>query len=567
MVALRERGGHFGDCPAAARMGGILRTAPRPLVGRRIQVDLHICVGKHDGPDVAPFHDEAASPLAVHALPRDEHTAHGEVTCDLRRRDVDFGGTDRLRDVMPIDDDAAILKIKRGAVGQPGDCRAVANVDALIEDLPRERPIHRARVDVRTRERRRDRSRDGAFPGAGRSIDRNDQVAHFPYYPSMRRRAKLVALITLGAFALTGATVGRDYVRGASLVIQAAGIRGWPNTIASWEAATVTTEPAQIPTRHLPLAARIYRPGDGIRRAVLLVPGVHAAGIEEPRLIGFAEDFAARGFAVVTAELPDLKQYAITPRSTDMIEDGMRWLSERRDLSADGRPGLVGISFGGGLSIVAAGRPSIRNRVAFVLSFGGHGDLPRTLRFLCTGTLADGSRHAPHDYGVVIILLGVAERMVPADQVAGLRAGIRTFLEASHVDMVDKARAQTIFERARAMAAAMPEPSRSLMTAVNDRDVAGLGPRLLPHVEALGAEPALSPVDAPPPSAPVFLLHGADDSVIPPLESTLLADHLRPHTDVRVLLTPLITHAEVNQPADWGEVWKLVSFWTAVLDN
>ena len=58
-----------------------------------------------------------------------------------------------------------------------------------------------------------------------------------------------------------------------------------------------------------------------------------------------------------------------------------------------------------------------------------------------------------------------------------------------------------------------------------------------------------------------------DDNVIPALESTLLADHLRPHTAVRVLLTPLITHAEVNRPADWGEIWKLVSFWTDVLDE
>jgi dienelactone hydrolase len=384
----------------------------------------------------------------------------------------------------------------------------------------------------------------------------------------MRRPAKLAALVVGGAIALTGATVGRDYVRGASFVIEAAGIDGWPRTIASWSAGpSFRIDGRRIPTRHGSLTARVYGSGGDNRGAVLLVPGVHAGGIDEPRLVGFAEDLAARGFVIVTAELPDLQQYAITPRSTDMIEDAARWLSEQRGFAPDGRVGLIGISFAGGLSIVAAGRPSIRDRVAFVLSFGGHGDLPRTLRFLCTGTLADGTRHAPHDYGVVIILLGVAERMVPADQVAGLRAGIRTFLEASHVDMVDKPRAQTIFARAREMAAAMPEPSRALMTAVNDRDVAGLGPRLLPHVEALGADRSLSPVDSPAPTAPVFLLHGADDNVIPPLESTLLAGHLRPHTDVRVLLTPLITHAEVNNPTDWGEIWKLVSFWTAVLDE
>jgi dienelactone hydrolase len=384
----------------------------------------------------------------------------------------------------------------------------------------------------------------------------------------MRRPAKLAALVVGGALGLTGATLGRDYARGASFVIEAAGIEGWPRAIASWSAGPAhRIDGRRIPTRHATLTARIYGSGGASRGAVLLVPGVHAAGIEEPRLVGFAEDLAARGFLIVTAELPDLKKYAITARSTDMIEDAARWLSEQRELAPDGRVGLIGISFGGGLSVVAAGRPSIRDRVAFVLSFGGHGDLPRTLRFLCTGALPDGSRHAPHDYGVVIILLGVADRMVPPDQVVALRQGILTFLEASHVDMVDKPRAQTIFTMARAMAAAMPEPSRSLMTAVNDRDVATLGPRLLPHVEALGADPALSPVDAPAPSAQVFLLHGADDNVIPALESTMLGDHLRPLTPARVLLTPLITHAEVNRPANWGEVWKLVSFWTAVLDN
>ena len=47
--------------------------------------------------------------------------------------------------------------------------------------------------------------------------------------------------------------------------------------------------------------------------------------------------------------------------------------------------GLMGISFSGGLSIVAAGRPTLRDRVAYVFSFGGHDDLPRVLRYLCTG--------------------------------------------------------------------------------------------------------------------------------------------------------------------------------------
>ena len=45
----------------------------------------------------------------------------------------------------------------------------------------------------------------------------------------------------------------------------------------------------------------------------------------------------------------------------------MAWMSKRPDLAPDGRVGIVGISFAGGLSISAASRPAIRDKVAFVL--------------------------------------------------------------------------------------------------------------------------------------------------------------------------------------------------------
>ena len=59
--------------------------------------------------------------------------------------------------------------------------------------------------------------------------------------------------------------------------------------------------------------------------------------------------------------------------------------------------------------------------------------------------------------------------------------------------MVDKEQASREFARARTLADALPEPSRTLMTYVNNRDVAHLGPILEPHLTALGGDPALSP--------------------------------------------------------------------------
>jgi predicted esterase len=66
----------------------------------------------------------------------------------------------------------------------------------------------------------------------------------------------------------------------------------------------------------------------------------------------------------------------------------------------------------------------------------------------------------------------------------------------------------------------------------------------------------------------VYLLHGADDNVVPAIESTLLAREFRTKgIDVHLLETPLITHAEVDRQSTPMDVWRLVRFWTALLEE
>jgi dienelactone hydrolase len=343
-------------------------------------------------------------------------------------------------------------------------------------------------------------------------------------------------------------------------------MQGVARSAAGLEANEFDERETTVPWRDGTLRARLYVPRGHSRRTLLLVPGVHAAGVDEVRLVGFARDLASMQHTVLTVELPDLTRYRITPRTTDMIEDAGAWLSHQTGLAPGGRIGMMGISFAGGLSIVAAGRPSLRDRVAFVLSLGGHGDLPRTLRYLCTGVQPDGTHRPPHDYGVAIVLLGVAARVVPAEQAQPLSDAILAFLDGSRFDAVDAGRAREGFERARTLAAALPEPARTLMAYVNARDVGHLGPILGPHAAALGGDPGLSPALSPPPAAPVYLLHGSDDNVIPAIESLLLAEALHAKgATVHQLSTPLITHAEVDKAASVSAVWRLIAFWEGVL--
>jgi dienelactone hydrolase len=388
----------------------------------------------------------------------------------------------------------------------------------------------------------------------------------------------IVVLIALAAASL----IARPFVHGLTFVIRVAEMQGRVRQIADLDTRSTKEHDIAIPTVRGSMRARVYAPIGSHRRTSLLVSGLHPSGIAEPRLVRLARQLSASGVAVVTPDIPELSQFEISSAITDGIEQGAAWLANDSGLAPDHRVGMMGISFSGGLSIVAAGRPSLTDHVSYVFSFGGHDDLTRVLRYLCTGTapfphqpvrLAQDTSEAeftrpPHDYGVAVILLGAADRLVPAAQVAPLRAAVLRYLLASALDSnVDKERAAKEFEALRAVEKTLPQPSATLLRYVNDRDVIHLGARLLPYVTRYAGDPALSVSKAAKPSAPVFLLHGMDDNVIPSIESQYLAEDLRGRAPVRLLLSGLISHAEADRPVHVGDVLQLAGFWGDLLSR
>lgn len=398
-------------------------------------------------------------------------------------------------------------------------------------------------------------------------------------WSGMRFRSFAAVLILVVTGLAIGAPVLRSYTRAAALIVGMTGLEGPVNDALDIERQGYTVSDVQIPSRHGLLRARLYVP-DHVRRAVVLVPGLHAIGIDEPRVYNLAIQMAQVGLAVLTPQMPDLTRYAVTPRTTDMIEDSALWLSTQRRIARHGQVGLIGISFAGGLSVVAGGRPALRDHLAFVFAFGGHANFPRVLRYLCNGDVAVDLPPAtsplattpvahtylkPHDYGVAVLLLGMADRLVPAEQVEALRQAILEYLTASCYDLINLKKALVAYREAAAMAAALPEPSRTLMSYVNTRNVDALGPRLLALLPRDGLDPSLSAELSPPPRGQVFLLHGTGDNVVPAIETRYLARALEGKTEVRWLLSGLITHAELNSEHGVSEAWKLLDFFAALL--
>jgi len=305
---------------------------------------------------------------------------------------------------------------------------------------------------------------------------------------------------------------------------------------------------------------RVYVPPGGHERAVLVIHGVHRGGYDEPRLVYFSKRLVEAGFAVVTPELEDLKRYEITPRAVDDIEELAAWTAElplNRSSCRDGRIGLVGISFGGGLAISAAGRLGLRNAPAFVFAFGGHGDLPRTMRFLAAGEAGPGGWLRPHVYGQAVEVRMFAGQLVPAADVTPLRDALLAYLEERRDD-------------AKRISAGSGPEAQELVRLCLEGKAVELGRILAPLVEKLDADPSLSPERQPAPACPVYLLHGADDNVIPASETTALAANLEPRAEVRALVTDLIQHVELKKKEEaasppLSSYWRVARFWTELL--
>ena len=378
-------------------------------------------------------------------------------------------------------------------------------------------------------------------------------------------RARIVAA-ACGALLLLGimAWLAWPYAVGAALLLDLSGGESSIRALLPGRMSPVQISDVMVPTRHGEVPGRLYVAEQRTSRAIVVVPGIHAGGVDEPRLDALSRRLAGAGATILSLPIPALRAYRIVPAATDIIEDATTWLADLPDRTWT-RVGLIGVSFSGGLAIVAAGRPALGDRLSAVVSLGGHGDLPRALSYLCTGQLPDGTRRRPHDYSVAVLLRAALPRLVAPPDLEPLDRALLAFLDGSSSVAADPEKAASLFDRSQGVAASLSGPAREILGWVHARDVESIGSRILPFVDGLGGHPALSPERSPVPVVPVFLIHGRDDNVIPSSETPLLAAYLARQgaSDVHALLTPLVSHADLGADATWLDQWRLVSIWTA----
>ncbi|MEM9189177.1 MAG: alpha/beta hydrolase [Myxococcota bacterium] len=303
--------------------------------------------------------------------------------------------------------------------------------------------------------------------------------------------------------------------------------------------------------------ARYYEPMRDDAPALLLVHGIHPQGIDEPRFVQFARSLASSGIRVMTPELPTLTEFRVSDEAVPIIAAAATAFAAEAHRET---VGVVGISFGGGLSLLAAASPDGSN-IGFVLSIGGHHDLRRVSRFFAGESVTDPDGHGPtvepHVYGQGVLIYAHAERLFPEADLAEVRTVLSLMLHERFDAATQRLAASQLSSTGRTR----------LQAVVARRSTPGLRAEVLEALEdaedeLLRASPAEKVAGL---RIPVFLVHGADDPIVPAIETRWLASELPEQALEEVLVTGVLSHAQYDRPPSLEERWAMVHFMARVL--
>jgi pimeloyl-ACP methyl ester carboxylesterase len=296
--------------------------------------------------------------------------------------------------------------------------------------------------------------------------------------------------------------------------------------------------------------ARIYHPiGIAHPSPLVVVHGVHHMGMNEPRLMRFARALASHGYLVLTPQVDELADYSITRNSAVVIGDAVHELVRR---SGAPKVGLLGLSFAGGMALIAASDPTVGGQLSAVVAIGAHDDLRRVLDFYETNQTRspDGTilKMKAHEYGQLVVVYSHASAFFSPADVPHARLALRALLGEN-------------LPQAQAEAAKLSPPGQERLAQLFAEDTRSLEPDIQrglaavqPELEAASPHFYLSRVHV-----PVMLLHGAGDNVVPPTETLWLARDLPPGVLKGVLITPAIGHVELSGTS-WRDRWQLAQW-------
>ena len=294
--------------------------------------------------------------------------------------------------------------------------------------------------------------------------------------------------------------------------------------------------------------ARVYRPRTRVPRgSMLLVPGFHYEGPDDPRMIRFASVLAHAGLLVYAPSLRSFRRLLLQDDVlTDTVDAFEMLLADPRRPAR--KPGILSVSFGCLPALKTAAYS--RENVGGILTFGGFADWKETAHFSLFG--APGRPHDPLNRPALFLNL-LDHLPAPVDRPA-LESAWRRFVEATwgRPELRDRPRLESI---ARGLLDDVALGDHRLF--LQGCDLEDGGAELAREAITRGEWNWLdSRADIPRILGPLLFVHGADDDVIPVEQADALLAACTPAQDAKSLITGMYGHSEHrNDEGPKAGVW------------
>jgi dienelactone hydrolase len=289
--------------------------------------------------------------------------------------------------------------------------------------------------------------------------------------------------------------------------------------------------------------------------AVIFVSGINSQGRSHPTLIRIADAIARSGAAIYIPELPFFFQAEVDASEVGRIVASFQALAGRPEVDPD-RIGIMGISVGGSLSLVAAADPLIADQLAWVGAFGAYADAAEIMTDVASHQYRiDGQIVDWHPTLLVRqVVFGLVTNQISDGRDHGYVYGAYDSLNNEDVHPLPDADLPLRTEAARAaeailLADTLPQAEAALAAAPSDLTAILDGISPIRHVAGIQAR--------------VYLMHDIGDQHIPYSHAhELLSAMEEVGVDVRLGEFQLFDHVQPqtqNLVAAAPELWKL--FW------
>lgn len=274
----------------------------------------------------------------------------------------------------------------------------------------------------------------------------------------------------------------------------------------------------------------VFEPLQSSKKIILIVNGMTIKGIDDPRLIKQAEILRQLGYKVYLPQYPEVQNLEITPETLNQITNDIHTIYHENH---NNKLGILSVSFSGALSVIAASKEEIRDKIDSLLLIGSFANFYKTIEFLFLNLNIDY-------YGFYIVLKNFIEE-IPEYRNKGLK-------EAFHIAAFDNALKRnpplldTHFEK-------LPDTKKIFDEITNNIEIRK---KILNQIFSINKIQKFSTeLDTLKHikncKARISLLHGKHDNVIPSSESLSIYNECKKYgIPVKLSITTLLDHGNVS---------------------